>query len=187
MFEKHLALRYIRTQKRHSILTVCSIMIALALMTLLFTGFSTYLDICRDIAYDQAPYHVKMMRLLPEEYETLAANPAFKECRRVVEEDYTLSAEILLKGYHDDIIAFMDSTLPDKSLYVGDNVNWELIETNDMLIQLDQLDLTARYGAVQIFAIFYIFAIFLMVALRLIIDTAFEVSSKERERQFGVL
>ena len=67
MFERHLAFRYIRAQKRHSVLTVFSIAIALSLMTLLFTAFSTYLGISRDAAYDAMPYHVKLMRLLPEE------------------------------------------------------------------------------------------------------------------------
>lgn len=41
MFEGMLAREYISAQKRHSALTICSIAIALALITMLFSMFST--------------------------------------------------------------------------------------------------------------------------------------------------
>ena len=52
-FESLLARRYIFSQKRHSLLTICSIMIAVALMTMLFSTFTTALGITRDLLYDQ--------------------------------------------------------------------------------------------------------------------------------------
>ncbi len=189
MLERLLALRYIRVQKRHSILTICSIAIALALMTLLFTTYATIMGIRRDVSYDAQPYHVKVLRVTQEEYETLAACPEFKECRRVVEENYTISAELMIRTYHDNIGEFLSKVLPDKGLYSVQESEWNsnLAELNYELIVMDCIDLNGRYKAVTELALFYVLVIFVVMALRLIIDTAFEVSSKERERQFGVL
>ena len=102
MFERLLALRYIKSQKRHSIFTVCSIAVALALVTLLFISFSTYMGIRRDAAYYEKPYHFKLMQLTEEEYAQLEANPEFTSCNRVTEADGSLSAEIMINTYHDD-------------------------------------------------------------------------------------
>lgn len=189
MLERLLALRYIRAQKRHSILTICSIAIALALMTLLFTTYATFMGIRRDVSYDAQPYHVKVLRVTQEEYETLAACPEFKECRRVIEENYTISAELMIRTYHDNIGEFLSKVLPDKGLYNVQENEWNsnLAELNYELIVMDCIDLNGRYKAVTELALFYVLVIFVVMALRLIIDTAFEVSSKERERQFGVL
>lgn len=51
----------------------------------------------------------------------------------------------------------------------------------------DMIDGQSQLCMAGIIALFYVFVLFLTVMLRLIIDTAFEISSKERERQFGVL
>ncbi|MBQ5337965.1 MAG: ABC transporter permease, partial [Oscillospiraceae bacterium] len=45
----------------------------------------------------------------------------------------------------------------------------------------------AHLFKLRIFCIFFLFAVLIAFALRMIIDTAFEVSSKERERHYGVL
>ncbi|MBP0966201.1 MAG: alpha/beta fold hydrolase, partial [Oscillospiraceae bacterium] len=60
-------------------------------------------------------------------------------------------------------------------------------EWNDKLMKLDGVYDGAHLFRLRIFCIFFIFAILIAFALRMIIDTAFEVSSKERERHYGVL
>ncbi len=189
MLEKMLALRYIKQQKRHSLFTISSIAIALALMTLLFIGYSTYMGILRDSACYDKPYHFKLMRLTDEEYNQLAANPDFLSCKRVVEPNYTISAEIMLKTYHDEFGMYVNTLFPEKYIYTDltETFKEDLIDVNYDLIELDQLDLYGRYNAVRKVAVFFIFILFLVLALRLMIDTAFEISSKERERQFGML
>ena len=117
MFEKMLALRYIKEQKRHSIFTICSIAIALTLMSLLFIGYSTFRGIQRDSAYIDRPYHIKLLRLTDAEFETLAANPDFSSCKRVVEPDYTISAEIMVKTYHDNFGLYVNTLFPEKFIY----------------------------------------------------------------------
>ena len=189
MFEKTLALRYIKEQKRHSIFTICSIAVALTLMTLLFIGYSTYRGIQRDSAYIDRPYHFKLLRLTDEEFDKLAVNPDFSSCKRVVEPDYTISAEILLKTYHDDFGLYINSLFPDKFIYSDrfETFKEDLIDVNYDLITYDRLDFYGKYDAVKNVAVYFIFILFLVLALRLMIDTAFEISSKERERQFGML
>ncbi len=184
MFARLLAKKYIFQQKRHSILTICSIITALALMTALFTGFSTMTQCLRDVEYDNNPWHYKITHLTKDKAESLLNLPEF-DCKFVIEKDYTCSVELLLKEYTEydysysgDIKGYWDE--------LGINSK-EQIEVNRSLINYDMLDLQARASMVQVFAVFYVFVIFLALALRLIIDTAFEVSSKERERQFGVL
>ncbi|MBQ8928014.1 MAG: ABC transporter permease [Oscillospiraceae bacterium] len=187
MFERLLASRYIRTQKRHSILTICSIAIAMALMTILFTALSTYRGIERGIAYDAAPYHAKIYDLTPEEWEALSSCGDFSELHRFTEPDGSIAAELMFGKYHENQGEFLNSLLPGKEIYDGLSYNDEIIDYNADLVRLDLVDLNGRARAVQTIALFYVYVIFLVLALRMIIDTAFEVSSKERERQFGVL
>ncbi len=182
MFAKLLAKKYIFQQKRHSILTICSIITALALMTALFTGFSTMIQCLRDIAYDNQPWHYKITNLTKDKAESLLELPEF-DCNFVIEKDYTCSVELLLKAYTEyDYLNDIDDYW--KKLDIDKE---KQLEVNGTLITYDLITLDARANMVQIFAVFYVFVIFLALALRLIIDTAFEVSSKERERQFGVL
>ncbi|MBR0484455.1 MAG: hypothetical protein IJJ69_06745, partial [Oscillospiraceae bacterium] len=78
MFEWLLAKKYIIQQKRHSFLTVCSIMTALALITALFTLFSTVFQCLRDIEYDNNPWHYKIVHLTKEKAESLLNLPDFE-------------------------------------------------------------------------------------------------------------
>ena len=66
-FHNLLAKRYILSQKRHSILTICSITAALMLMTLLFTGFSTVMSCLRAYEYDVRPYHIQLTPMTQEQ------------------------------------------------------------------------------------------------------------------------
>ena len=189
MFERLLALRYIKSQKRHSIFTICSIAVALALMTLLFVGYSTYTGIRRDAAYLEKPYHFKLLKLTEAEFSQLAGNPDFSSCKQVEEPDGTLSAEILLQTYHDDFGLYINTLFPEKYLYsdLNEEFKEDLIDVNYELVYRDELEFSSKYESVKNLAVYFIFILFLVLALRLMIDTAFEISSKERERQYGML
>ena len=67
MFERLMARRYITRQKRHSVLTICSIAAALSLMTLLFTCLSTGLKIARNVSFDMQPSHLAIVGLTDEQ------------------------------------------------------------------------------------------------------------------------
>ncbi|MBR2913321.1 MAG: hypothetical protein IKC40_05325, partial [Oscillospiraceae bacterium] len=70
-----LAKRYIFSQKRHSVLTICSIAAAISLMTILFVGFSVVLNFQRALAYDEAPYHCLTGPITAKQAEILCEDP----------------------------------------------------------------------------------------------------------------
>ena len=186
-FQRLLAGRYIFAQKRHSVLTICSIVAALTLMTMLFTGFSTLMTCLRNQAYETAPYHCMIHSVTKEEADAIRKTEGIASCTTVQNKmEGTLRAVIFFdKGIKSEIEvlnnafekAGMDITAYDHEYYTE---NFELM-TYDMVGE------DAWFFFADLFAAFYVFVIFLAMVMRLIIDTAFEISSKERERQFGVL
>ena len=187
MFEGMLARKYITAQKRHSALTVCSIAIALALITMLFSLFSTVISSLRNVAYDQGEYHIQVWDITYEQYDIIAEAVSEYGTCTLVEESmasegrFWLYANILLDKSIRSTELFMDN--------IAFKVGVERLRyyTNDLLILLDIADVQSALYMSAIVAVFYVFVLFFIMLLRLIIDTAFEISSKERERQFGVL
>lgn len=189
MFEVMLAKKYIGAQKRHSALTVCSIVIALALITMLFSIFSTAINILRNTAYSQGEYHIQILGtgygLDKEQYDAVAeAVSEYGTCtaeETMVSGEAVYFANILLKKSIDSADLFTDRIAEE----IG--VNDLQYYTNETLMLLDVKDAQSGLYMAGIIAAFYVLVLFLIMVLRLIIDTAFEISSKERERQFGVL
>lgn len=188
-FQRLLASRYIFSQKRHSILTICSIAAALTLMSMLFTGFSTILGCLRANAYDKAPYHYMLYSVTKEQGNILKKCDGIESCTLVQNKgEGTFRAIIFLEKdvrYDDEV---MDAAFEKAGVgYSYLEGMFKDFDINYPLMQYDFIGLKAWYNIAQIFALFYVFVIFLAMAMRLVIDTAFEISSKERERQFGVL
>lgn len=184
MFSVTMASRYIRTQKRHSVLTVCSIAVALALMTMLFTSFSTLTGCLRDIAMDNRPYHLIVSDITAEQCNSISSYVGDGgSCDIQQTEQELYEVKIYFNSYIDDRNVYIDRLLTDAGLSFM-TANYEL---NTSLMLLDRIDSQSRFTMLQYFCLFYVLVIFIALALRLVIDTAFEVSSKERERQFGVL
>ena len=190
MFEGKLARRYIGTQKRHSALTVCSITIALALITMLFSMFSTVISCLHNIALDQGAYHIQIVSVKDQwinmEQHNAIAEAASKYGTCTLEwiggsGELRPAVNILLDKSVDSVYLF--------AFELGSEAGVGRLSyfTNDMLILLDMADAKSRFYMAAVFSAFYVFVLFLIMMLRLIIDTAFEISSKERERQFGVL
>ncbi len=188
-FQRLLAGRYIFSQKRHSILTICSIAAALTLMTMLFTGFSTILGCLRANAYDKAPYHYMLYAVTKEQGDILKKCDGIESCSLVQNRgEGTFRAVIFLeKDVRDDETVMQNAFDKAGTGYSYQDGIYRDFDMNLSLLQYDFIGVKAWYNIAQIFALFYVFVIFLAMAMRLVIDTAFEISSKERERQFGVL
>lgn len=188
-FQRLLAGRYIFSQKRHSILTICSIAAALTLMTMLFTGFSTILGCLRANAYDKAPYHYMIYAVTKEQGDILKKCDGIESCTLVQNKgEGTFRAVIFLeKDVRDDETVMQNAFDKAGTGYSYQDGIYRDFDMNLSLLQYDFIGVKAWYNIAQIFALFYVFVIFLAMAMRLVIDTAFEISSKERERQFGVL
>ncbi|MBP5431103.1 ABC transporter permease [Ruminococcus sp.] len=193
MFEFLLARKYITTQKRHSALTICSITIAVTLMSMLFTGFATLLGCLRDAHYDSKPYHMCFMGITSEQADAVKKLPEV--------ESYNINKNDLDDSTYDIAVMFKKQSMKDSLRYLQEVSHEKLgvelkdvpvwidihVNSNTQLMNDDLVDDGARFSFVRTLCIFYVFIIIIALTLRLIIDTAFEVSSKEREKQFGVL
>lgn len=191
-FESLLARRYILSQKRHTLLTISSITIAIAVIVIIFSMFTTIFGIVRDVVYDQAPYHVMFYDVTREQAAQMRHMNQVGSA--VIKENpgggNSVQVQLVFDTYIDDETAFVQKMIDNlrlKNASFSPNLAPIGFEFNHHLMMLDQVNLTGRYETAVSFAVLFIWVIFLALALRLVIDTAFEISSKERERQFGVL
>lgn len=181
MFERLMARRYITEQKRHSVLTVFSIAAALSLMTLLFTCLSTCLKIARDVSFDMQPSHLAIVGLTDEQIGIVTDFVGEMGNITVIEEKGEKTAHILFTEYIGENISVYAENLSEILGPVRE------ININSQLIFSDMIDLSSRADFAILFSLFFVVVLFFALMLRLVIDTAFEISSKELERQFGVL
>ena len=190
-YENLLASRYIKAQKRQSVFTCVSIIAAVAVMTMIFVLYSVCMDCLESSFYSSAPYHLVFSELTEEQAEAMAD---FEEVRSVQlsRTPDGVSASVLFGSDIGDREIWLQNAAkkigaPEKyerSKYSSMHGSYVW---NDNLMKMDGVYDGAHLVKLRIFCIFFIFAILIAFALRLIIDTAFEVSSKERERHYGVL
>ncbi|MBQ8568465.1 MAG: ABC transporter permease [Oscillospiraceae bacterium] len=187
-FSGFLAKRYVFTRKRHSILTICSIATALTLMTMFFNMFSTYTTCLRAYTYDKTPYHCLVYSVTEEQCRLMAESEGIASCTLVKDtENRRYQAQIMLEEdvYKDKDI--LENAFKNAGLNISYYDAGIFFEFNQTLMDLDMVGVTAHANMAKTFAVFYIFLLFIIMMLRLVIDTAFEISSAERERWFGVL
>lgn len=183
--EHTLAKRYITAQKRHSILTISSIAIAIVIIVVISIALSTVLRIGLNVNYDKNPYHVVLSDVTQEQADALAKQPGIKSCtiRESVLYEGLCKTEGLLFLNHS--VKNVNETIKNAAETVGmKDYKYSINESALFLEGIGNINvirlLVSLSGII-------ILILFIMFALRLIIDTAFEVSSHERERQFGVL
>lgn len=181
-----LAKRYIFAQKRHAILTIFSIAISVTMIVVLSIAYSTITQISYNSAYDAQPYHVLVGDVTEEQAKTIASQEYIQSCtiRNAVEFKDKCKTEAV-------IFLTKDVHVPYKT--IDEALKKANINSNDVsisysnLMNVEHLGDDAKLELLVTYAILFLFALIIAFALRLVIDTAFEVSSKEREKQFGVL
>ena len=190
-YESLLASRYIKAQKRQSVFTCVSIIAAVAVIAMVFILYSVCMNCLENTFYSEAPYHLVFSELTEEQGEAMAD---FEEVRSVKlsRTPDGVSASVLFgSDIGDREIWLMNASKKigafDKYERSIHNSMHGAYEWNDNLMKIDGVYDGAHLVKLRIFCIFFIFAILIAFALRMIIDTAFEVSSKERERHYGVL
>lgn len=183
-YENLLASRYIKAQKRQSVFTVISIASAIAIMAMIFILYSVFMNCFRKAVYTTSPYHLVLYELTEEQAELLENKSHIKSVSTEVAENGSTTAYVLFSSDVGDRDHWLQSIFiktdywKDYSLYH----KW-----NETLMKLDRIGDGAQLWRLRIFCVFFIFAVVFAVALRLIVDTAFEISSKERVRHYGVL
>ncbi len=210
MFARKLAWRYIKEQKRHSVLTICSITAAVGLVVMLFTLLGTTLRCCYEIQYNSTPFHATVTAIIDNKEQREYINNFVEDFR----ENYG-TADLYIEEAEDDIsridiYCFFDKPLPISTgsrldLFIADMLAKSGFDRNEIAVESDRdiarrifiiksnlslynpIDNVDRAQWIVIIAVAMVFVAFIIIALRMLIDTAFEISSKERERQFGVL
>ncbi|MBR3446495.1 MAG: FtsX-like permease family protein [Oscillospiraceae bacterium] len=190
-YESLLASRYIKAQKRQSAFTVISIAAAVAVITMVFVLYSVCMNCLENNFYSSAPYHLVFNELTEKQGESLADLPEVRSVKLERTPD-GVSAYVLFGSDIGDREIWLQNAArqigaEEKWMHSKNNSMKGAYEWNDTLMLLDGIGDGAHLFKLRIFCIFFIFAILIAFALRLIIDTAFEVSSKERERHYGVL
>lgn len=225
-FERKLAKRYIFAQRRHSLLTVCSIAIAVAMMTMIFVLVQTLFGSKREhIRNTVFPYHAVLVSQHPitqAELDQLKAEPAIRDCGFFEPDAFYKpdgssryeqfsTAALAYNWYHPDAEALEEGAVqPDadaKPVWVdfkfklfekgieqstairnvfGSRSDVDIQQNHDLMI-FDYIGADGKFSMALFFTMIYILVILFAMTLRMVIDTAFEISSKERERQFGVL
>ena len=184
-YESQLASRYIKAQKRQSIFTIISIIAAVAIITMVFVLYSVYIHCRRNTAYSASPFHLVIHELTPEQAESLSGIEPIRRLRLDYEKDGKIGAYILFGndiGDRERWLQDVTNQIGAQELFTKNKYEW-----NNELLNLDSIGDEAHLSNLRIFCLFFLFAVMIAFALRLVIDTAFEVSSKERERQYGVL
>ena len=184
-YESLLASRYIKAQKRQSAFTVISIATAVAVMTMIFLLYSVLMNCYKNTVYSMSPYHLAFMELTEEQGEALQKEEPVRSVKLNRAKDGTVTALVLF----DSDIGDREQWLQKAAQHIGAERQFEKdrYEWNDDLMLADSIGDGAHLFRLRIFCIFFIFAVVMAFSLRLIIDTAFEISSKERERHYGVL
>lgn len=202
-FSRQMAKKYITTQKRHSVLTIISIGIAVAFIMVIFNLFSTYRYCSGNIVKSVDPWHGIIYNLTKEQEKTFTQNKiieSFKHEEHIYTaedgskkkyfqthfkfskdtEDCKEDLEKALKTAGVNTNALTDGWSSDKADAIG-------VYLNQQLIEYDMIGLDAKMVYVQLVAAAFIWVLFVAFCARFIIDTAFEISSKEKEKQFGIL
>lgn len=190
-FSAYLARKYIFAQKRHSLLTILSITAAVALITAIFTLASCYWISAGNISTYENNYHAKIYDLTQEQAKLLEQKD-FVDKVIFSEENITdqfgenkkrTVTDIMFNRKVDDCDLSLQECFSEWG-YSKNEVEYHL---NNRALFYQVIGFDAKYNLLQMVAVLYIFVLFMIFCSRFIIDTAFEISSKERERQFGIL
>lgn len=191
-FTLSLAKKYVKQQKRHSALTMLSIMAAVIFITVIFDLFSTYIKSSAKLVRADNPWHASVYGLTQEQSQE------FEKCKYIEktafvkngvgssEDGYTTKTTILFTKNVPDC----ENAVNDALIAIGiPELETDLypVDLNKKLLSMEFIGFEGKIQLMQLVAIFYIFVLIMLVCVRLIIDTAFEISSKEREKQFGIL
>lgn len=181
-FEKLLAHRYIKAQKRQSVFTVISIAAAVAVMAMFFLLYAVLVDGMRNVKFNTAPYHVAIYDLTEEQGMALQDEPYVESVKLENGMNSGVTAYVMFNESCGDQAEWAQNVASDLGIKGQLSCEW-----NSSLMDLDLVSDSAHLKRLQMFSAVFIIVLLIAVALRMVIDTAFEISSKEREKQYGVL
>lgn len=177
-FSQKLAGKYMLSQKRHSVFTLLSITAAVLFITVMMTLFASYWDTAKNAYREKFPWHATIYNISAEEAEALKSNEFIAELEYVEWDNQSDAYILFTKDIHDP------ATLIRNIFGSDSNVRYSL---NYNLMNYELIGIHAKSQFVTTLSTVYIFILVFVISARFIIDTAFEISSKERQTQFGIL
>ncbi len=183
-FASKMALRYIKTQKKHSVFIILSIVSALTFVTVIFTLFSSFYSSMLSAVKSENPWHTSIYDITQEEAEKVSSGDMISEY------EYFPS---MFAEYKGTLEVRFSPDIYDPATYIRESLEEHFddrhfeVGINDDLLNYELIGIHAKATLVKIIAIVYAFVLFIIFCARFVIDTAFEISSKEREVQFGIL
>ncbi len=178
----HLAKKYIVNQKRHSVFTVLSITAAVLFITVIFTLFSSFWDTMLNVNRMADPWHA-IIEVSDEESLEIIKNDEYIIEHEIVEG--TVSGVHTVLGIRVKFRSDIWEPTEHIQTILNDTTVYPVI--NQELLNYEVIGVKARGNLVFVISVVYCFVLIVILCSRMIIDTAFEISSKERESQFGIL
>ncbi len=183
-FSQKLAGKYVIRQKRHSVFTLLSITAAVLFITVIFSMFASYWDTMKNAYREKNPWHAEVWEVTEEEIELFRCSEYVTE---IETETIIVSAgeRLILKLKFSRDISSPGLLIREITENASDNSR--IYSINYELLDFELIGTAAKARFVIIFAMLIVFVLIIIACARFIIDTAFEISSKERETQFGIL
>ena len=156
---------------------------AVTTMTVIFVLYGIAIYNARKTALEQKPYHLSLHQWPANKATALRNEKHIESVTFSRNPDGSLTAWIFFDGY----IGNKDNWVHQLGRENGVTIEDDMYDWNSDLIDLDLIDDDAILHMLLLFLVMLLFALLFCFALRLLVDTAFEISSKERERHYGVL
>ncbi len=187
-----LAMKYLKYMKRQTIFSLLSITAAVVVITFIFTAVSTIFVCCKNIEYAKNPWHASVYAegFTDEALNAVKNSEDIENIEKIGENNYVLRYKTDVYDCYkatDNALKNAGCTVDDYGKIfskTGTSVTYYL---NDSLLFFEQVGHIAKANMVTLLAMIYIVILVIIFFGRFVIDTAFEISSKERSRQFAVL
>ncbi|MBQ8170534.1 MAG: ABC transporter permease [Oscillospiraceae bacterium] len=189
-FSQKLAGKYIVSQKRHSVFTILSITAAVLFITVILILFASFWDTMKNANRERFPWHATIYNISAEEAEILRSSEFVAEVEYITFQSTSGEMQsdtnvLFTPDIHDPATLIRNLLCTPEMEMNGEPPPAFLI--NQQLLDFELIGIKAKANFVTVFSVLYIFIFIFIICARFIIDTAFEISSKEREMQFGIL
>lgn len=183
-FSSKMALKYIKTQKKHNIFIILSIASALMLVTFIFTLFSSFYSTMLYNERQKFGYHGMVHQITLSDYEKLTKSEMItkSEFESYGPADTSGVAYVNFRNDIYDPETFIREFAEEN--FEADNYNLSLHEE---LLEYEVIGIHAKASLAKKLVLIIAIVLFILFCARFVIDTAFEISSRDKEVQFGIL
>ncbi|MBP3921499.1 MAG: ABC transporter permease [Ruminiclostridium sp.] len=183
-FSSKMALKYIKTQKKHNIFIILSIASALMLTTFIFTLFSSFYSTMLYNERQKLGYHGMVHHITLSDYEKLTKSEMITQGKLDLygPADTTGVAYVNFRNDIYDPETFIREFAEENF----ENKEYSL-SLHEELLEYEIIGIHAKASLAKKLVLIIAIVFFILFCARFVIDTAFEISSRDKEVQFGIL